>query len=399
VTNTSGVSESQHHLTTLCSTWSKWKYELVGFGSRLQGSWHWEAERTRICTTTENWTLTPYEQTCYSTPVSCLTNYTPYNGSCCRKDDFTKCYAPDTTRHGTNRTYGTPEQRFNVWAETEIETWKGNPITWPYRSDGDHVTISLRELVRLGTGGKKREGSEPVDLVQVALPPVVRGDLVNLGLLGPTGIEGVDEVELYLDGEPIAPDLPIDTSDLQPGDHLVSLEAIGSDGRIRSTLVLPVQEPVTLDFAQREVRLDYGGTTETNTVVVEAAVENLTQSEKSVTTYVLASPPGWSADIVGERSFVLAPGERRAMKVHFEVSDPIALIPAKSTFGVAARLNRSEGRSRDVVATIDVIVSAEPSSVRDAADVLAISRQPSATETMTIDAATLASLSAGASDS
>ena len=154
---------------------------------------------------------------------------------------------------------------------------------------------------------------------------------------------------------------------------------------------------MTLDFVQREVRLEYGDTTESNSVVAEASVENLTQSEQSVTTYVLASPPGWSADIVGERSFVLEPRERRAVTVHFEVSYPVALTRLNSTFSVAARMNRSEGGSRDVIAMIDVNVSADSSLVRDAAEALAVSRQPTETETATIDDEALASLNADAS--
>jgi hypothetical protein len=250
--------------------------------------------------------------------------------------------------------------------EVETQRWVESPIFssvnryLPVRS---HAFDDVLRFAQALAGGRK-EGDEPLDLPRHAVSPVTRGLSISLGLSGPMAIAGVEQYELTVDGERLAPEGPIETEHLRPGDHLVSLVATGSDGKVRSSFVLSVEEPMELVVADDRLSLKYDATRKTPSATAKAILANRTPNEQSVTVSVLSSPPGWSADVEGPRSFLIGPNERQEVPIRLVIRDPIALARPVSTFVVTARLNRSDDRSREIVASVAVTVTATPELMR-----------------------------------
>jgi len=242
--------------------------------------------------------------------------------------------------------------------EVETQRWVENPI---FSTVGRYLpTLRLEDILRFARalGGSRKDSDEPSDLPQITFSPVTRGVSISLGLSGPMAIEGVERYELTVDGEPVPPEGPIETEGLLPGDHLVSLVASAPEGKVRSSFVLPVEEAVELSFADDHLALSYGVKGKRHSATATAILTNRTANEQSVTVAVLSSPPGWSAEVEGTRSFLIDANERQEVPIRLAIHGPIALARPVSTFVVAARLNRSDDQSRDVVATVAVTVTA-----------------------------------------
>jgi hypothetical protein len=374
--------EGDHTTTVRCSGWSLWEKTTVK--SPYGPFDEWVSRQT--CTYTEQWSVYEVDQTCKD-EATCSAGYFSQGNTCAKYDWNThqlEYYASAVTghHHAIYSTYGPKTWNNNSWTQTNYRFSLENPWFVMLRRYGWNALHAFPALVHFAQQTSGWTGSQPFRIGSYTTQKFFSGDLVDLNLSKLDEVEDIDGHTVKMDGDDVmSDDLVLDesfinTAKLAPGDHHLIVDLSSGDKHLEIEVVIPVEEPISIDLSDPCVELPYGGSAKANSRPIDFSVTNRSSSAQFAHVSLSSAPIGWSATILGDRLFLLEPLKTRALQLHAEISDPAALTRPLAGFEISCTFPSGPDSSRTVKNVVHVNATAAQDLIDEARRMSEINLEP-----------------------